>query len=87
MRERALHAAQQRLAGRIEHDATPAALEQREAQTLLEAADLLAHRAVRQVQHVGGGAKVLELGNRAEGGERGERKARCVRQASPGTGR
>ena len=49
-RQRGLHAAQQRLARGIEHDAPPAPLEEREAELVLEAADLLAHRAVREVQ-------------------------------------
>jgi hypothetical protein len=44
LRKRALHAAQQRLTRGVEHDAAPAALEQVEAQLLLEHADLLAHR-------------------------------------------
>ena len=36
LRQRGLHAAQQRLAGGVEHHATPAPIEQREAQLLLE---------------------------------------------------
>ena len=76
LRQRALHAAQQRLARGIEHDAPPAPLEQREAQLLLEAADLLAHRAVREVQRLGGGAQVLQ--------PRGGTKGRQILQRESG---
>ena len=74
-RQRRLHAAQQRLTRRIEDDAAAATLEQREAQLLLEPADLLAHRAVRQVQHLACCAQVLQLGHRAKCGKRVERQA------------
>ena len=67
----------ERLSGGIEHDAATAPLEQREAELVLEPADLLAHRAVRQVQRLSGGAQVLKLGHRAERGQRVEGKARA----------
>jgi hypothetical protein len=69
-RECALHASQQRLSGRIEHDTTPAALEHCKAQLLLQHADLLAHRAVGQVQDLNRRAQLLEFGHRAKRGER-----------------
>ena len=75
LRKRALHAAQQRLTGGIEHDAPPAPIEELETQVLLEPADLLAHRAVRQMQRLGGRAQVLHFGDGAERGKRVEREA------------
>ena len=60
----ACDAAQQRLAGRVEHDAPAAPLEQLEAELLLEPADLLAHGAVREVQLLGRGAQVLRVRRR-----------------------
>ena len=49
----------QRLAGGVEHHAASAPLEQLEAQLPLESADLLAHGAVRQMQHIGCRTQVL----------------------------
>jgi hypothetical protein len=73
--ERRLHPAQQRAAGGIEHDAAPAPIEQGEADLLFERADLLAHRAVREVQLARSGAQVLQLRDGSERGEEVERDA------------
>jgi len=75
LRQRALHAAQQRLAGRVQHDAPPTPLEQLEAEMLFQALDLLADRTVREVHHFRRGAQVLQLGNAAEGGKGVERQS------------
>src|SRR5262249_40354055 len=80
--QRALHTAEQRLPRGIQHEAPAATLEHVESQMLLEAADLLTHRAVRQVQYVGGGAHVGELGDRAKRGQRVERQARRMRHSA-----
>ncbi len=69
LRQRALHGAQQGGARAIEHDAAPAALEQREAQLFFQALDLLADGAVGQVQALGGRAQILQFGDRTEGGQ------------------
>ncbi len=75
LRERRLHAAQQDLTRRIQHDAASAALEQIEAELFLEHANLLADRAVRQMQRVGRGAQIEPLGDGTKRGQRVERKA------------
>jgi hypothetical protein len=64
-----LHAAQQGLARRIEHDAASPAFEKLEAKLLFQSANLLAHCAVREVQDLGRRAQVLDLGNGAERGQ------------------
>jgi hypothetical protein len=67
LRQRRRRVAQQRLAGRVQVDAAAAAVEQRKAEAALDLADLLADRAVRQVQRFGGGAQVLQLRHGDEG--------------------
>ena len=66
--ERLLHAAQQRLSGRIEHDAAAAPLEEFESEARFETLDLLADGAVRQVQHFRRRAQVLRFGDGAKSG-------------------
>src|SRR5690349_19836892 len=61
----ALHAAQQRLAGGVEHDAAAAPLEEREAELFLEPADLLAYRTMGEVQMAGGAVGASSFGKRS----------------------
>jgi hypothetical protein len=72
LRERRLHAAQQRFPRGIEHHASSQPLEQREPQLLLESADLLADGAVREMQHLGRRTKILQLADSAKCIERVE---------------
>ena len=74
--QRRLHAAQQHRPRGVQHHATPAALEQLEPELLFQAPYLLAHSAVREMQHVGGGAQILQLGDGAKGGKGVEWQAR-----------
>ena len=75
LRQRRLDRAQQRLAGRVEHETPAAAIEQREADLLLEQLDLLAERAVRQVQLIGCGAQVGQARDDAKDGQGLQRQA------------
>src|SRR5690242_10684852 len=72
--QRSLHASQQRLPCRIEQHAASATLEKIEAQLLLQSADLLTDRAMRQVQDLSGGAEILQLRDGAKSGQRVERE-------------
>ena len=63
-------APQQCFAGGVQHDAATLALEQPEAELRFETPDLLADRAVRDVQDRGGGAQVLQLGDCPKCGQR-----------------
>lgn len=81
LRQRRLHAAEQRAPRGIERDPASPPLEQLETKLLFEPADLLAHRAVRQVEHIGRGAQVLQLGDGTECGQGVERQARHARHA------
>src|SRR4029079_107335 len=65
-RQRGLHAAQKRLAGGVQHDATTATIEQRKPELLLQPANLLTDRTVREVHCFGRSAQVLELGHGAK---------------------
>jgi hypothetical protein len=60
----------------VQHDAAPLTLEQLEAELLFEAPDLLADRTVGDVQDLGGGTQVLELGDGPKCGQGIERKLR-----------
>ncbi|MNV81327.1 hypothetical protein D3C71_1749870 [compost metagenome] len=62
-----MHAAQQRGARAVQDDAAPAALKQRKAQLFLQPLDLLADRAVRQVQPLSRRPQILQFGDGAEG--------------------
>jgi hypothetical protein len=65
----ALNSAQQGGPGRVQDDAPPAAFEQRKAQLFFQPLDLLADRAVGQVQPFRCRAQILQFGHRAESGE------------------
>ena len=68
LREHRLDRAKQRLARRVERDAAPRSVKEREAELLFQQLDLLSDRAVRQVQFSGRGAPVREPRNGTEGG-------------------
>jgi hypothetical protein len=59
-------ASQQRFARRVQHDPSSAAVEKTEAELLFQHTNLLADRAVGQVEHLSGGAQILELRDRSE---------------------
>jgi hypothetical protein len=63
LRQRSLHAAQQHRARGIEHDAASPPLEDLEAELFFEHANLLADRAMRDMQHVSRGAQVQQFGD------------------------
>ena len=69
-----LHAAQQRFSRSVDHHSTSPALEQLEPELFLQPTDLLADGAVREVQDIGGGAQILQLGHDAESGQRIQRQ-------------
>jgi hypothetical protein len=64
--ERSSRALQQRFARGIEDDATTLPLEELESELLFETANLLAHRAVREMQDLGGRAEVLQLADHSK---------------------
>jgi len=73
--ERRADGLQQRRAGGIEHDAASAPIEQRDAELDLELAQLLADRAVREVQLFGGRPQVAGARDHAKAGQRVQRQA------------
>jgi hypothetical protein len=75
LRQCQFNRAQQRRAGGIEHQPAAAAVEQGEADLLLEQLDLLAEGAVRQVQCLGGRAQVCQLRDDTKGGQGLQRQA------------
>jgi len=81
--ERGADRPQQRRACRVEHDASCAPVEQLEAELGLEQAQLLADRAVRQVQLVGRSAQVAGARDHAKARQRVQGNARHGRHSLP----